>query len=67
MPQSLLTGQLKKKSRHIGFGVFIVHSTMPLKILCHLVQLVAIRILITNADKKIHSAFGNSGTSSEVW
>ncbi len=27
MPQSLLTGQLKK-SRHIGFGVYIVHSSM---------------------------------------
>jgi hypothetical protein len=28
MPQSLLTGQFLKKSRHIGFGVFIVHSSM---------------------------------------
>ncbi len=27
MPQSLLTGQLKE-NRHIGFGVFIVHSSM---------------------------------------
>jgi hypothetical protein len=30
MPQSLLTGQLKEKPtfRFVGFGVFIVHSSM---------------------------------------
>jgi hypothetical protein len=28
MPQSLLTGQLKEKPTYIGFGVFIVHSSM---------------------------------------
>jgi hypothetical protein len=29
MPQCLLRGKLKE-SRHIGFGVFIVHSSMAL-------------------------------------
>jgi hypothetical protein len=39
----------------------------PLKIPRHLVQLLAIRILIPNADMKIHRAFVNSGKRSVVW
>jgi hypothetical protein len=39
----------------------------PLKIPRYLVQLLAITILIPNADMKIHFAFVNSGTRSVVW
>ncbi len=30
MPQSPLTGQFLKKSRHLGFSVFIAHLSMKL-------------------------------------
>jgi hypothetical protein len=40
---------------------------MPLKIPRHLVQLLAIRILMANAAMKNHRAFVNSGTRSVLW